>query len=117
MTALFAGANKFAAGQPTWDDALPDKWLVAGESLLPDNDLAFRAPSAPMSWAFLRLEKNQVKMPVIEGRAQALTPGRVLYGLRNFRMARSSSRLRLARTRMWRMIVPEICGGKLSGAL
>lgn len=42
----FQYSNAFKSAQWTWDDGLLDKWLTDTESVLPNNDMAFRVPSA-----------------------------------------------------------------------
>jgi len=42
----FQYSDAVRAAQITWDEALLDKWLTDTESVIPNNDMAFRVPSA-----------------------------------------------------------------------
>jgi len=42
----FDYSDALKAAHLTWDDALLDKWLTDTESVIPNNDMAFRVPSA-----------------------------------------------------------------------
>jgi len=42
----FQYSDAFKGAQFTWDDASLDKWLTDTDSVLPNNDMAFRVPSA-----------------------------------------------------------------------
>lgn len=42
----FQYSDAFKNAQFAWDDAKLDKWLTDTESVLPDNDMSFRVPSA-----------------------------------------------------------------------
>jgi cytochrome c len=42
----FQYSDAFKKAQFAWNDALLDKWLTDTESVLPDNDMSFRVPSA-----------------------------------------------------------------------
>lgn len=42
----FSYSDAFKGAQFTWNDALLDKWLTDTESVLANNDMAFRVPSA-----------------------------------------------------------------------
>src|SRR5581483_7553193 len=42
----FQYSDAFKNAQFAWNDALLDKWLTDTESVLPNNDMSFRVPSA-----------------------------------------------------------------------
>jgi cytochrome c len=44
--ASFQYSDAFKGVQITWDDVSLDKWLTDTESVIPNNDMAFRVPSA-----------------------------------------------------------------------
>jgi len=62
----FQYSDGLKAAQWTWDDALLDKWLTDTESVIPNNDMAFRVPSAEERAdiiAFLRFASASAQHP------------------------------------------------------
>ena len=64
--ANFDYSDALKAAQLTWDDALLDKWLTDTESVIPNNDMSFRVPSAEERadiLAFLRSTAQAAQHP------------------------------------------------------
>jgi len=62
----FQYSDALKAAQFTWDDASLDKWLTDTESVIPNNDMAFRVPSAEERAdiiAFLRVAAQPAQHP------------------------------------------------------